>query len=292
MDEAPLIEPVVKDEAFIAEVLRWKEDRRDLHLWWLGQSGFLIQWEGRHLLIDPYLSDSLTKKYAGTPRPHVRMSARIVAPEKLNFIDLVTSSHAHSDHLDGETLKPLLAANQKLQVIIPEANRLVAAERLGTIPDLLIGLDDHQFTARAGFKVHALPSAHPSLEKDEWGRHRFLGYVFECGPWTVYHSGDTLWYPELPGRLREWPVSVALLPINGDLPERGVAGNLDGVAAARLAKEISARLVIPCHYEMFAFNTASPAEFAAEARRIGQPYRLLRCGEHFSTAELEISSNQ
>jgi L-ascorbate metabolism protein UlaG (beta-lactamase superfamily) len=30
-------------------------------LWWLGLSGFLIQWQGHHLLLDPYLSDSLTK---------------------------------------------------------------------------------------------------------------------------------------------------------------------------------------------------------------------------------------
>ena len=29
---------------------------------------------GRHLLLDPYLSDSLTKKYAATDKPHVRMT--------------------------------------------------------------------------------------------------------------------------------------------------------------------------------------------------------------------------
>ena len=50
---------------------------------------------------------------------------------------------------------------------------------------------------------------------------------------------------------------VALLPINGSAPERRVAGNLNGVEAATLAHAIGARMVIPCHYEMFAFNTAS-----------------------------------
>ena len=77
-------------------------------IWWLGQSGFLIQWNGSVLLFDPYLSDSLTKKYAETQKPHVRMSELVINPLLLNNIDIVTSSHNHTDHLDAETLIPLL----------------------------------------------------------------------------------------------------------------------------------------------------------------------------------------
>ena len=83
-------------------------------------------------------------------------------------------------------------------------------------------------------------------------------------------------------------VDLALLPINGDVPERRVAGNLDGREAATLAKEIGARLVIPCHYDMFKFNTASPDLFVATARELGQPYRVLRCGERWSSSELPV----
>jgi len=50
----------------------------------------------------------------------------------------------------------------------------------------------------------------------------------------------------------------------------------------RLARDIGTRLVIPCHYEMFEFNTASPDDFVGEAKRLGQAYRVLRCGERFS----------
>ena len=75
---------------------------------------------------------------------------------------------------------------------------------------------------------------------------------------------------------------VALLPINGDHPERRVAGNLNGREAATLAKNIGARLVIPCHYDLFEFNTASPEEFIATARALAQPYRVLRGGERWS----------
>ena len=65
------------------------------------------------------------------------------------------------------------------------------------------------------------------------------------------------------------------------------AGNLDGREAAGLAKAIGARLVIPCHYDMFEFNTADPAdEFIPECERIGQPYRVLQLGERFSSTEI------
>jgi L-ascorbate metabolism protein UlaG (beta-lactamase superfamily) len=82
-------------------------------------------------------------------------------------------------------------------------------------------------------------------------------------------------------RLRKWTIDIALLPINGRAPERRVAGNLWGREAAQLGRTIGARLVIPCHYDMFAFNTASPAEFIAACQRIGQPFRVLQCGERF-----------
>jgi L-ascorbate metabolism protein UlaG (beta-lactamase superfamily) len=77
-------------------------------VWWLGQSGFLIQWNGTLILFDPYLSDSLTKKYHDTKKPHVRMSDLVISPELLDGIDIVSSSHNHSDHLDAETLNPIL----------------------------------------------------------------------------------------------------------------------------------------------------------------------------------------
>jgi L-ascorbate metabolism protein UlaG (beta-lactamase superfamily) len=156
-----LIKPVKQDAEFLQDVLRARADQGPLHLWWFGQSGFLLQWAGQHLLFDPYLSDSLTRKYAGTNKPHVRMTARVVGPERMDFIEVVTSSHNHTDHLDAETLVPLL---------------------------------------------HANPSLH---------------------------------------------------------------------------------LVIPCHFDMFEFNTVTPAEFTDACQALCQPHRVLLCGERWSSAELE-----
>ena len=277
-----MIRPVLRDEAILADIADAARATEALHLWWLGQSGFLLQWEGRHLLTDPYLSDSLTKKYAGTDKPHVRMTERVVAPEKLAFIDVVTSSHNHTDHLDGETLRPLIHANPDIRLMIPEANREFVAQRLQVNPRMPLGIDDGTSASAAGFRLTGVASAHEELERDPQGRCKFLGYIVELGPWKIYHSGDTVWYEGMTGRLQPWAPDVALLPINGRSPERRVPGNLNGCEAANLAKDIRARLVIPCHYEMFEFNTASPDEFVAEAQRLGQPCRVLKCGERFT----------
>ena len=80
-------------------------------------------------------------------------------------------------------------------------------------------------------------------------------------------------------------MDLALLPINGRAPERRVPGNFTGPEAARLAHDIGARLVVPCHYDMFEFNTASPEAFVAEARRLGQPHRVLRAGERWTSEQ-------
>ena len=274
-----LIKPFLQEEAFLRDVQDAKGDERVLHIWWLGQSGFLLKWQSRFLLFDPYLSDSLTKKYAATDKPHIRMTERVVAPERLNFVDVVTSSHNHTDHLDGETLGPLMAANTGLQLVIPEANRAFVAGRLGYDPAWPVGLDDGDYREAGAFRFHGIAAAHEELERDEEGRCRFLGYVARFGPWTIYHSGDTVHYSGLVERLTPFNVDATILPINGSRPERRVAGNLNGIEAATLACAINAKLAIPCHYEMFTFNTASPETFIAAAAALEQPVRVLQAGE-------------
>jgi len=276
-----VIRPVQSHAALRADIRA--ADRRDggFRLWWLGQSGFLLQWQGVHVLLDPYLSDSLTRKYGQTDKPHVRMTELAIDPAELSFVDVATSSHNHTDHLDAETLCPILARNPSLKLLIPEANRAFVADRLKIDPATPIGLDDGVTIELAGIRFEGIASAHETVERDKEGRVKFLGYVLHFGDWSLYHSGDTLRYDGMAEKLRPCALDVALLPINGRAPERRVAGNLAGSEAAELAHDIGAKLAIPCHYDMFEFNTAPPDAFADACRRLEQPFRVLRCGERF-----------
>ena len=276
-----LIKAHCKGEALQRQVheAKRKGSPDEFDIWWLGQSGFLLQWNSKCLLFDPYLSDSLTKKYAATNKPHVRMSELVIDPGLLDCIDIVTSSHNHTDHLDGETLIPLLKVNPDIAFIIPEANRGFVQQRVGCAQQFPIGLDDGKLVAIQGFTFHGLASAHNQVERDDKGQCKFMGYVVQFGKFTVYHSGDTLWYDGLDSSLKRFQIDVAFLPINGNDPSRGVAGNLNASEAALLGRVTATRYVVPHHYNMFTFNTADPAKFIAEAAKIGQPYLVPSAGQ-------------
>ncbi len=272
-----------KDEAFLTDVHRARTEAGEgLHLWWLGQSGFLLQWKGRHLLLDPYLSDSLTQKYAGTDKEHIRMTERVVAPENLDFIDVVTTSHNHTDHLDADTLLPVFQQNPKIAFIGPEANRDFINDRLGIECDRMLGLCDGQSVEVEGIQFTGIAAAHNERELDAAGRDKFLGFIVEWGPWTIYHSGDTRLYEGLVDRLKRFRIDLAFLPINGFKPERQVAGNLNAKEAVDLAKKTEMAHVVPHHFHMFTFNTVEPDEFREMAEASGLAAAILENGERLT----------
>ena len=278
-----LIKAFCKGETLQQQIHEAKKNgtKDSFDIWWLAQSGFLVQWNGVCMLFDPYLSDSLTKKYLTTNKPHTRISELVITPHLLDSIDIVTSSHNHTDHLDAETLIPLLQVNPNIHFIIPEANRDFVVNRVMCKHDFPVGLNDGESMELNGFTFHGVPAAHNQLERDEQGRCKYMGYVVQFGQWTVYHSGDTLWYDSMVNILKPFHVDVAFLPINGNDPARGVAGNLNTEEAAQLGKAIGAKLVIPHHYDLFEFNTANPADFADAANKIHQTHQILQLGERY-----------
>ena len=292
-----MIEPFQKDEAFLQDLETADPGAEQFSIWWLAQMGFLLQWRGHRVLIDPYLSESLTRKYADTDKPHIRLTARVVEPGRLERIEAVTASHVHTDHLDPETLRPLAAANPGLCLICPEAIRSVAQERSGLPETRILGLDcsdtgaasssgaPHHVTACA-FTVEAVPAAHEKLDRDANGRLIAIGFIIRFGGWTVYHAGDTVPYDGMANLLGSRRVDLALLPINGRKPERRVTGNLWGREAAQLAKDIGARCAIPGHFDLFGFNTESPTEFVATCERLNQPFALLKNGQRWDSTAL------
>ena len=287
MNNDQLIKATKKDHELVQEMDNLASDENRFQLWWLGQSGFLLQWKGKRVLIDPYLSDSLTKKYASTEKPHIRMSERVIDPALLKAISVVTSSHNHTDHLDAETLLPVLQNNPDIPFVIPEANRDFVSERTQYKKEYLVGLSDGRSVTLDEFTFRGIPAKHNEIERDKNGNCKCMGYVIQFGGHAIYHSGDTLWFDGMVNLLKPFSPDVAILPINGNDPERKVAGNLNCHESAVLAKEIGAKVVIPCHYDMFTFNTADVNEFVSEAKKISQRYKVLRGGEKFDSDDLQ-----
>jgi len=269
-----------KNDALLEDISRARAEERS-RVWWLGQSGFLVYTPAATILFDPYLSDSLTRKYENTDKPHTRVTELVISPELLTDIDVITSSHNHTDHLDAETLLALLEVNPQARLVIPRANRTFVLDRLGDVDSSLEEIDAGESIMVGNVTLHGIPAAHNAVDRDDQGCCRFLGFIAQTNDQTFYHSGDTLMHNELVPAILPFEPDVAFVPINGNKPERRVAGNLDGREAAELAKATHAGIAIPHHFDMFAFNTASPEFFASECERIEQPFRVMQNGEGY-----------
>ena len=114
-------------------------------------------------MIDPYLSDHLTKKYATTARPHIRMTRAPLRGADLKTVDLLLSSHKHSDHLDPETLAEILSASAGAMLVVPES-LLDHTAAIGLPAGRCMGIDAGCVIDRDGFRVRAIPSAHETID--------------------------------------------------------------------------------------------------------------------------------
>jgi L-ascorbate metabolism protein UlaG (beta-lactamase superfamily) len=259
-----------------------------MSLVWLGQAGFVLDGSGHRVVIDPYLSDSLREKYRGTRFPHERRMPAPVAPEAIRHVTAVLATHAHTDHLDPGTLPALLKANPLAVLVAPASAAEVAAARAGIGSDrlrLVDAGDEIRFTSRLAVK--ATRAAHETLERDDHGRHRFLGFAVHVAGATVFHSGDTIPFEGQTEEVQALGADVALLPVNGRDETRranGIPGNLTVEEAVTLARRAGIRSVIAHHFGLFDFNTIPRATVEAVAvavtdlqlapARIGVIYRL------------------
>ncbi|MEI7900058.1 MAG: MBL fold metallo-hydrolase [bacterium] len=248
-------------------------------LWWLGQAGFAVRYGSRSFLIDPYLSDSLARKYAGTAYPHIRMMPPPVSAEQVSDADWVFCTHRHTDHMDPETLQ-VIAQNPRCRFVIPRAVMGHVVEKIGLDAGRVLGMNAGESAELAtGVSVVALPSAHEELNVNEKGEHAFLGYRVSLDGMSVYHAGDCVPYGDHSRWLHQaGRIDVALLPVNGRDAARtthGVLGNFTLDEALALGRTFSVPWTVVHHFGLFDFNTLDPALIARRLAETGEGARVV-----------------
>jgi L-ascorbate 6-phosphate lactonase len=247
----------------------WQEiDRKQVRpgtvvLWWLYQAGMAIKTSGgTTVLVDPYLSDAVLRSYK-LPRN----VAPPLDPEEADVAGLL-ATHSHADHLDPDSVSPLMSHASTQFVGPPMAVDIVLAAGVGPSRATAISRGDvvriGDLTVRA---VHA--------------RHMFgleptpdaVGYVLEADGVSLYHSGDTEYDSEIIADTRD--VTASFISING------TTGNMNAHEAAMLAWLQGSRLAVPFHYGLWRDQdygegaTLDPSLFVGTYQRLHPTGRTL-----------------
>ena len=240
-------------------------------LWWLGHSGFVLKFDGIVFYVDPCLS---------TPPGHTRAQDPPLTAEQAANADLILCTHAHSRHMDPQTLPAMLKASPRARVVLPKSTAEHAcsigipyARMTTTDSDLRV----EYFKGGPYSRVYSVPSAHPELNWTPLGGYPYLGYLIRFGEHTIYHAGDCRLYDGLADRLRPYNVTAALLPIDGN-------GNFEIAEAAQLAEDIRARWLVPMHYGAFDGNSAvivNRFENHMLGFRPSIGFKVFECGERW-----------
>ena len=263
--------------ALISEIDKTAVEKGKLKIWWIGQEGFVLKSARLIIYIDPYLSTYAERLTRGRPDEHVRIKPAPMQPEDVDHADVVFCTHDHADHIDPDGIPVIAAKSSGVQFVVPESAR---ETMLG------FGIDEDRIQTMKGdddlslrqIKVHAIPAKHEEFDEHPDKGYPYLSYLIGIDGINIFHAGDTIRYHGQAERLRQYRIDLAFLPINGrDDFRHGLdfAGNFDCEEAVRFARDISAFLTIPMHYDMFAINTADVDEFRRIADGNGLHYLVM-----------------
>jgi L-ascorbate metabolism protein UlaG (beta-lactamase superfamily) len=261
----------------IREINETQVESGELHVWWIGQEGFVFKSSDQIIYIDPYLSTYAEKITKGKYNEHIRIKPPPMKPEDINHADIVLCSHDHIDHIDPEGIPIIAVQSPGAHFIIPKCadNTLrgygIADERIHTMRG-----DDEMHLK--GIEIYAVPCKHEQFDKHPQKGYPYLGYIININGFTVFHAGDTIPYEGQVERLRKHKIDLAFLPINGRDEFRAglnLEGNFTCEEAVRFALDIKAGITIPMHYDMFTINTADISEFRGIADKNNLRYFIM-----------------
>lgn len=192
---------------------------------WFGNSGFLLEGDGKKIYIDPYQIGE--------------------EPAFDDKADILLITHEHFDHCSPEDIRKVRRSDST--TLIPESCSLEFkgdARRVEEGDILADGLEIK------GVRIEVVPAY--NLDKPYHPRGLGVGYIIELGGLRIYHAGDCDFFPEM----ETFSADIALLPIGGTY-------TMDEEEAASAAAVISPKVVIPMHYGIPGEIDGNPERFKA-----------------------------
>lgn len=195
---------------------------------WLGQAGLLFEIEEINIMIDPYLSDSVSALVPNNKR-------RIPVDERFLHIkpNIIILTHNHLDHTDPQTLRHYLTETSGVLVLASRNAWLNIKTFKGNNNYVLF--DRHTEWTHNDVHFRAIKAQH----SDEYA----IGVIIRAEDKCIYITGDTLYSTEVLADLPD-DIDYVLLPING------YGNNMNMKDAKRFCEKLGA-IAVPMHCGMF-----------------------------------------
>ncbi len=213
-------------------------------LTWLGHSAFMVEMEGKTILIDPFLNEN----------PMAPMKA-----DDIKKADIIVVTHEHSDHY-GDCVSIAKRLNSKVVALFETAMKAQnegVSEAIGTN----IGSPFYVDNIKMVF-TPALHTGNPS------------GVVIFGEGIGIYHAGDTGLFGDMKIIGELYKPYAALLPIGGFF-------TMGPEEAAYAVKLLKPKVAIPMHYNTFPPIQQDPKKFEDEVKKRSKvtKVKILKPGE-------------
>lgn len=258
---------------------------------WFGHSAFLLQIDGKNILLDPMFGD--------VPAPHPwlgkgRFSNELpIEIEQLPQIDMVLFSHDHYDHLDYESVIRLMEKTKSFYVPLGVGSHL---ESWGIESSKIHELDWWEEKQVDDIFLAFAPSRHFS------GRGLNNRFSTLWGSWiikgeskNIYFSGDGGYGPHFEEIGEKYgPFDFAMMEC-GQYNERWKEIHMMPEETAQAGKDIQANVIMPIHWAAFSLAMHSwtdPVErVLIKANEIDQAIYVPKIGS-FIDLEGNLSSTE
>ena len=231
--------PVIKTDL---QTLNLSEDL----LVWFGHSSYLIQMEGKRLLVDPVFCTAAPVSFVNKPFK----GTEVYRPEDMPDIDYLIITHDHWDHLDYNTVKKL---QDRIGAVICPLGVGEHFEYWGFDKERLIELDWNEDANLApGFMIHCLPARHFSGRGLTANQSLWASFLLEAPSQKIYIGGDGGYdthYAEIGNRFPG--IDLAILE-NGQYNEEWSLIHLMPQYMAQTARDLKAKRVLTVHHSKYA----------------------------------------
>jgi L-ascorbate metabolism protein UlaG (beta-lactamase superfamily) len=232
----------------------WNDD--DINIAWIGHSTVLMNINGKIILTDPVLFNSIGLYLLGTTIGKTRATSPALEFDEIPKPDIVLLSHSHMDHMDYKSLKELTdnfpydidcitAYNTKDIIDDLKWKRLKELDWSITTNFNELGIKAIEVN-HDGFR---LPGERDRADGDALNGRSYNGYILESNNKKILFAGDTA-YTEIFKKYENENIDVAIMPIGGYVPHHHRHCNPEE-ALIMASKHMEAKYFVPIHCNTF-----------------------------------------